>query len=294
MLKFLQQLYPFEPNLKKHFVRHFWIGCFIAFFLIFFQPFEINLWQPTNKTLKLIGYGMVSFLMPTLLTTLFFSIIKPEEQEQKWTVGKEILAMIAILFSVALGNVIYDTSLQIMTPSLGSFVTTLLGVVLLGMFPLAASVFFKFSRYKSLNVKEASILEENLQVFQQKNKEENSNLNSGIPDLVSLVAENEKDNISLNINDLQYIESADNYANIVFLRENKIQKELLRGALKRFENQISQPFVVRCHRSFIVNLNQVAHISGNAQGYRIMLKNSDTVVPVARNYGAAILEKLKK
>ena len=290
MLKFLQQPYPFEIVLKKHFVRHFWIGCFIAFFLIIFQPFGTNLWVTDYKIWKLLGYGVVSFVMPVLFTVAYFSAVKPEDVEQKWTVGKEIIAMVAMLFSVAIGNLVYAVSLGILALKFSSFVSTLLTVVMLGVFPLAASIFLNYSRYKALNEKEACILEENLQVFQQKNNVENTEIN----DVISLVAENEKDSISLNINDLQYIESADNYANIVFLQGNKIQKELLRGTLKRFENQISHPFVQRCHRSFIVNLNQVAHISGNAQGYRITLKNSDTVIPVARNYGASILEKLKK
>ncbi len=292
MLKFLRQPYPFETDIKTHYKRHFFIGCFIAFFLIVIQPFSVNLWETDNKVLKLLGYGVVSFVMPCLLTTAIFAFFKPQNEDEKWVVGKEIMLMIAILFSVAIGNIFYALSLKIMELSIGNFIGSLLSVVILGIFPLTASVFLKYSRYKALNEREASVLDDNLHDFQQKNQDR-SEIEAKKDNNVALIAENEKDIIELNIDYLQYIESADNYANIVFLDQNKLKKELLRGTLKRFEQQISQPFVMRCHRSFIVNLNQVANISGNAQGYRITLKNNDTIIPVARNYGASILEKLK-
>lgn len=292
MLKFLRQPYPFETDIKTHYKRHFFIGCFIAFFLIVIQPFGVSLWETDNKVLKLLGYGVVSFVMPCLLTTAIFAFFKPQNDDEKWVVGKEIMLMIAILFSVAIGNIFYALSLKIMELSIGNFIGSLLSVVILGIFPLTASVFFKYSRYKALNEKEASVLDDNLHDFQQKNQDR-SEIEAKKDNNVTLIAENEKDIIELNIDYLQYIESADNYANIVFLDQNKLKKELLRGTLKRFEQQISQPFVMRCHRSFIVNLNQVANISGNAQGYRITLKNNGTIIPVARNYGASILEKLK-
>jgi hypothetical protein len=289
MLKFLYQPYPFETDIKKHYKHHFFIGCFIAFFLIVIQPFGTSIWETDYKLLKLLGYGLVSFLMPSLLITLYFVFFKPQNEEEKWVVAKEIVMAIGILLSVALGNIIYALLLKIMVLNISTFIEAIFSVLILGVFPLTASVFLKYNRFKSLNEKEAGAMEDNLQNFQQKNYS-----NATIENIVVLIAENEKDTITLNINDLQYIESADNYANIVFFEQNKLQKELLRGALKRFEQQISQPFVLRCHRSFIVNLNQVSNISGNAQGYRITLKNSDTIVPVARNYGPIILEKLKK
>ena len=88
------------------------------------------------------------------------------------------------------------------------------------------------------------------------------------------------------------MESADNYA-IIYLIENGAQrKEMLRSSLTRLLSQINDTEVVRCHRSYIVNLSQVQEVSGNAQGYKLHLENCDALVPVARKY-SEIVEKLK-
>jgi DNA-binding LytR/AlgR family response regulator len=94
--------------------------------------------------------------------------------------------------------------------------------------------------------------------------------------------------------ELLFIESADNYSNIVFYRNNKVNKQLLRGSLKRIESQITFPFIVRCHRSYIVNLKMINHIKGNAQGYRIDFKvELKDTIPVSRNYSKALFERLE-
>ncbi|MCH8125717.1 LytTR family transcriptional regulator [candidate division KSB1 bacterium] len=59
-------------------------------------------------------------------------------------------------------------------------------------------------------------------------------------------------------------------------RENTGVKEtLLRSSLKRLEQQIPFSFIVCCHRSFIINLRKVNSITGNANGYRLLLQKHD-------------------
>jgi hypothetical protein len=292
--KFFLQPYPFEGQLKKHFIHNFVIGCFIAFFLIVFQPFDTNLWQTEHKTLKLMGFGFISFLMPFLMVVVQSLFQKLEIWEEKWTVGREIISLIITLTSISFGNMLFSNFLGVTHFSLGNFLGFFTTVITLGLFPIAAGILLRYNHYKNLNQKEANVLSQNIQDFQKTSIEEQENKIIK-NEKINLLAENEKDTISLNINDLLYIESADNYANIVFFKDKKIQKELLRGALKRFENQLENlPFIQRCHRSFIVNLQHVEDINGNAQGYRIALKNCDAIVPVARNYGSMILGKIKQ
>jgi DNA-binding LytR/AlgR family response regulator len=111
---------------------------------------------------------------------------------------------------------------------------------------------------------------------------------------MALIAENEKDRLELKPEDLLYIESADNYSNIVFLKEGTISRQLIRASLKRLETQIAVPYIIRCHRSYIVNIRQAKDVSGNAQGYRIGFKPAGVdPVPVSRNYGKEVLAHLE-
>ena len=111
---------------------------------------------------------------------------------------------------------------------------------------------------------------------------------------LTLSSDTGKDEITLKINDLLFIESSENYATVVYLKQNTPTRALLRNTLSRLESQANQPDVVRCHRSFVVNLNQIERVTGNAQGYKLHLVGGSFVVPVARQYNATIVTRLKK
>ncbi|MFK7936455.1 MAG: LytR/AlgR family response regulator transcription factor, partial [Saprospiraceae bacterium] len=109
---------------------------------------------------------------------------------------------------------------------------------------------------------------------------------------IVLFAENEKDQLQFLATELLYLQSADNYVEIVWQRNGALEKSLLRGSLQRMEQQITLPHIQRCHRSFIVNLEQVISVSGNAQGYKLHLP-SEQILPVARSKSKDVLAQLK-
>lgn len=75
-----------------------------------------------------------------------------------------------------------------------------------------------------------------------------------------------------------------NYCNIYYINNGQTCKSLIRIPLKIVEEQISNSRIVRCHRSFIVNLDKVTDAKGNAQGYRLSLQDMAEAVPVSRKY----------
>lgn len=285
MFAFFNQPYPFITEIGRHIRINVLIGTFIGLFLIVFQPFNTNIWVTEYKIFKLAGFGVIAFLVPTIITLAQQYIYGLEKLEPRWTVKYELCLMVSNLAIITLINLFYGNILDTVSFSLSGYFGFFLVVMSLGVFPIMGNLLFKYNRYQQINKAEAATLSQNLQSYQLPTESSKS-------EQVTLVAENKKDAISLNINDLLYIESADNYSNVVFLKDGKIQKELLRGALKRFEQQLDLPLVQRCHRSYIVNLQQVIDIKGNAQGYRMTLSHGDVLIPVARNYGAIILEKL--
>jgi DNA-binding LytR/AlgR family response regulator len=54
------------------------------------------------------------------------------------------------------------------------------------------------------------------------------------------------------------------------------------------------PFLFRCHRAYIVNLDRVTNIGGNAQGYRLSLSNNPEVVPVSRAKGVQLQQLIHR
>lgn len=298
MLSFLKKPYPYYTFSVRDIYSNFLIGCFVAFFLIVFQPYEIPLWQTDAKILKLIGFGFVSFICPLVFRFIFTLVLKNRNIEETWTVWKEILGLLSVICFIALGNLFYGNLIKISHFNFQELTLALAATFLLAVFPITANVAIKYNRFLALNQKDAELMEAEVLHFQNKVETENSIktehneiINNG---LLVLIAENEKDKIEIIAEELLFIESADNYSNIIFYRNNKVNKQLLRGSLKRIESQITFPFIVRCHRSYIVNLKLINHIKGNAQGYRIDFKiDQIDSIPVSRNYSKALFERLE-
>ena len=90
--------------------------------------------------------------------------------------------------------------------------------------------------------------------------------------VVHLKAENPKDNLSAESKDIYYVAAADNYVEVHLKQNDSIKQILLRSTLKN-AHQSLKPFsnFYRCHRTYIVNLDKVQAVTGNSQGYKLIL-----------------------
>jgi DNA-binding LytR/AlgR family response regulator len=109
----------------------------------------------------------------------------------------------------------------------------------------------------------------------------------------------ETDNISETIEMLKSklicIEANDNYSAVYYEKNGKIQKTLYRITLKKIESSliIYEEFI-RCHKSYIVNIDYLVKIVGNSQKSKMIIKNLDFEIPISRNFPNQILQSLKK
>ncbi len=100
--------------------------------------------------------------------------------------------------------------------------------------------------------------------------------------------------LSIHLPDLLFVQANDNYSTIVWRNRAGIQKKLLRANLKNIEKQINNDFAIRCHRSFIVNVNAITNIIGNTNGYKLQLLDTDVTIPVSRPKGKEVVEKIQQ
>jgi len=308
---FLNKPFPrLEPD-RKNVVTSFFVGSFVALFLIVFEPFQLNEWHTNNKIIKLIGFGVISFIMPLILNIIVARVISKETIEDNWTVGKEILMLTAVIILIAFGNLIYGNLLGVMPLTFKGFLFALSSVVMIGIFPVTIHVMRKHNKLLKINFEQAVIVNEHIHhdeteaddsvkkisgLDEEPVPNDPSHMPEAIVDVVPklvFVAENGKDIVELEAGQLLYIESADNYSNIFFTEENKVKKQMIRSSLKRMESQITFEYIVRCHRTFIVNLKNVKNVEGNAAGYKLSFADVQYFVPVSRSFGVLIIEKLK-
>ena len=292
LVAFLNKPFPGNTPSIQITRQSFFIGCFIALFLILFQPFGISQWNTDYKILKLAGYGLVSFIVPIISSSFQNLIIPKTISEEKWKVWHEMIAIIVILLLIAFGNLIYSSLINIMTISLEAYFSAIIYTFLIGIFPVFIHVLTKHNKLLKKNVSEAIGINNQIQKSHENNLIISSEFNNESEQLI-FKAENEKDKVEIQSKQLLYIESADNYSNIIYIENGNTKKLMIRSSLKRLETQHTNPAIIRCHRTFIVNLKNVKSIEGNAAGYKLSFSDAELSVPVSRNYGNLIINKLK-
>jgi DNA-binding LytR/AlgR family response regulator len=93
--------------------------------------------------------------------------------------------------------------------------------------------------------------------------------------------------------DLLYLEAADNYVIIHYLDGDKQLKYMIRNSLKRIEAEELSKSLVRCHRSFIVNIDQVRTIRKEKEGLIISFESPVHItVPISGTYIDSFIKKL--
>ena len=98
----------------------------------------------------------------------------------------------------------------------------------------------------------------------------------------------------LDIHESIYAKADGNYLEIVLRKDEQSERLLKRITSKELENQMAHfDFIMKVHRSFLVNLNKIESVSGNAGGYKVAFKGISELVPVSRNYIPTFDEKMK-
>ena len=94
-----------------------------------------------------------------------------------------------------------------------------------------------------------------------------------------------KDNLLIKINSLLFIRSANNYIEVFWKEKNAIKNQLIRTSMLKAEELMKNfEFVLKCHRSYIINVNHVEQIEGNSRGYKLFYNKINFSIPVSKTY----------
>ena len=170
---------------------------------------------------------------------------------------------------------------------------------------------FKFrSRYLSAELEETRQLNEQLQRLQQEaeqramlaaqavvpseleHQEQPSASSALLPQAFTLTGST-SETVKVHIHDLLYIEAVGNYVKIYQLSEGQVRTDMLRATSKQIEDDLRDyPMIIRCHRAFLVNLQQVEQIVSRAGAMQLTIKHCQDSLPVSRSHMAGIKEAI--
>lgn len=281
MIDFLQQRYPPPPKGKRGLLISALFGIFIGAFLLFFQPFALNLLPAEGKVLKMSGFGLITALvflvfhngLPVLLSALF--------TKTSWTVLHQIGFYLLLLLCIATLNGLYINFLNDLSFSWANYRWIIIRTLVLGGIPIAFLILIDHNRRVRRHLEAAR------QVPPQPATAETPS-----PSPVFLISTELKGGeFELHSNDFLFAKAEGNYVTFVF---QSGANALHRLSLQSLEQQLQATSLKRCHRSYLVNLEAVAQVTGNAQGLQLRMVGSDQVVPVSRKYISVVRAYFEK
>jgi DNA-binding LytR/AlgR family response regulator len=102
------------------------------------------------------------------------------------------------------------------------------------------------------------------------------------------------ENVCLRIMDLLYIEAVGNYVKVYHWTDGQVRSDMLRATMKQMEDDLAAyPTIVRSHRAFLVNLQQVEKIISRAGNMLLILKQGNGTIPVSRSNMGQIKDAVK-
>lgn len=283
----LKRPYAMESSVTRRWQACFFFGLFVFGFLLIFQPFGLatlpqGIWQVS------LGYGFTTFLIMVLLNVVVFTLLPQYFNEQKWTVGRELFWACVNISLIGLANAAYTAYIGLGAFSLYNVLWYQVYTFVIGLFPVMATVLLREAALKRKYEAAAAVL--NTEIHQH---EAVATYTPREDVRVLLASETANDNLELSLSDLCYIRSSDNYVEVYYQTKHGPAKKLLRNTLKQIAEDLSgYPNLFRCHKSYLVNLDNVKHVSGNAQGYKLHLSAMEDLVPVSRQLNEEIKRRL--
>ena len=107
--------------------------------------------------------------------------------------------------------------------------------------------------------------------------------------VISFYDEKRELRLSVMRSHLLYVESADNYVVIWYLNKEVTTRFLLRNTLKGIEEMLEDTPVLRCHRSYMVNLEHVKVIRRGKDGIFLELDTEKAPdIPISKTYSEKV------
>ena len=266
--------YPTPVSGRDGFLLSLAFGLFVGLFLWFFEPFGLNM-KPYS-TVEISLFGVISFIVFFLAHTVLPLIQPKVYKENNWTIYSQIIFYLILSFVIATLNGIYINFINALSFSWSNYLMIIAQTFALAIIPITLYVLFSYYlKYKKI-VEQSNLLDKQLNTLQAPQANQ-----------YTIQSHIKEESFTIDEDSFLYSKSNGNYIE-VFIADQA--SKIYRMSLTDLEKQLaSSDFMIRCHRSYFVNMRQIVKVTGNAQGLKLWMKEEQSPIPVSRKY----LEEVK-
>lgn len=265
-MSFLTRTYPFKQS--EHWLRDSIIyGIAIWVILYLLQPFGFGMYQG-NKCFVAAIFGLVTLFCYAIYNWAIFSrlirYVKP------WRIWHDGCAVLGLIFFIAVCNFLLFSFIFCYPITIGIFLLFLYWTIIIGVIITAISIGIEYNRS----------LKDRLETLLSNTTEEQRDISITIHD--TNVRGND---LCIPINNLLYIESQKNNISVCYLIDGKPTNLEIHTTLTAVTEELkAYKNIFQCHRSFVVNVNNITSAKGNSNGYQLTLGPCTNSIPVSRSY----------
>ncbi len=223
-----------------------------------------------------LGYGALTFLA---IVAYQKTVTYLARQKATWTILDAIIGGISMWLFMGIVNFVYsififkvDTDQLLLV-----FLYFVYWTVLIGLLLTLVSILINYNRY----------LRSELAGMLNKTTEEQKEIMVDIHDDAV-----RGEHLEIPINDFLYAESMKNDITVWYNHQGKAESKIFRMTMAQLLAQMPYENIFQCHRSFIVNVNNISDAKGNSNGYQLKMGNALGLIPVSRANVPALKEYL--
>jgi len=262
----LNKKYPFEligsPAKEALFASSF---VFLILFLL--QPFGISEYAG-SKFVICLAFGLVTFVCSMVMD--FFIAVPLQRRAKPWRIWHQALTVFVEIIVIGFCNFLLACLVFKYPLEWHSFLEMLYWTITIGLVYACLSTTFSYQSY----------LRKQLDALLVKTMKEQEGIQVTIHD--NRVRGND---LHIPLNNLLYIEAQKNNVAVYYLDNGSLgRKEILSTLSSVLTDLEGYKNVFQCHRSFVVNVNNITSAKGNSNGYVLELGGGLASVPVSRSF----------
>jgi hypothetical protein len=283
---FFQKVPKYLLEKRSQIIMVLFVSIFAVAFINIFQPFGSDTWIDNNKittttyflwSTLLVSIGMIVVAISRVIMYNFSRKPSHNITILKY-IGWVFIELLLLSGAFTLLALIVKGNLNLTTDDpMEIYVNAIKNTIYILFIPYIICILF-FS-YQNNKIKLKELMGENLGF-------KSSNLIS-IRDSRGILQ------LSVAKENLLYIESADNYICIWYQKGEVLKKKLLRITMKEISEQLADTNIVRCHRSYLINLDLVKVMRREKENMFLELGVPNVKeIPISKTYGEAVLRRL--
>jgi len=256
------------------------VSIFALVFINIYAPFNASSWTELGR-LEFFFYSSVMILIGMLgivVSKLIFFLIMGRIRMSYLIFGLWHLAEIVLMATIYL---VVDLVLLKSGMELVDRFMTLLFITLM-VLAIPYSISWLYLSMKDKRTKLEDLTNNTSQEFREKK-------------MITFRDETEKLRFSIKSEDILFVESTDNYVTVHSMEKGKVKKIMLRNTMKRLEKELDGTLIHRCHRSYMVNFENIKLVKLISTNLYIYMDSPEEIrIPVSKSYAEHVHEFLNR